>query len=143
MKKFIITLILICTIVLTGCEKNRLVCTLEEESIKDISSKTEYTFTFNEENVKEVIMTTKLTLNGDYNDVVFINSYVEMANAAASSYNQVEGATATVTNNKNVITLKVEMLTVSMTDEDKNKYELNLTKEELKKSLEESGYTCK
>lgn len=143
MKKFIITLILICTIALTGCEKNRLVCTLEEESIKDISSKTEYTFTFNEENVKEVIMTTKLTLNGDYNDVVFINSYVEMANAAASSYNQVEGATATVTNNKNVITLKVEMLTVSMTDEDKNKYELNLTKEELKKSLEESGYTCK
>lgn len=143
MKKFIITLILICTIALTGCEKNRLVCTLEEESIKDISSKTEYTFTFNEENVKEVIMTTKLTLNGDYNDVVFINSYVEMANAAASSYNQVEGATATVTNNKNVITLKVEMLTVSMTDDDKNKYELNLTKEELKKSLEESGYTCK
>lgn len=143
MKKFIITLILICTIALTGCEKNRLVCTLEEESIKDISSKTEYTFTFNEENVKEVIMTTKLTLNGDYNDVVFINSYVEMANAAASSYNQVEGATATVTNNKNVITLKVEMLTVSMTDEDKNKYELTLTKEELKKSLEESGYTCK
>lgn len=143
MKKFIITLILICTIALTGCEKNRLVCTLEEESIKDISSKTEYTFTFNEENVKEVIMTTKLTLNGDYNDVVFINSYVEMANAAASSYNQVEGATATVTNNKNVITLKVEMLTVSMTDDDKNQYELNLTKEELKKSLEESGYTCK
>lgn len=143
MKKIVIILIFICTLTLTGCEKNRLVCTLEEESIKDILSKTEYTFSFNEENVKEVLMTTKMTLKGDYNDVVFIDSYVEMANAAANSYNQIEGVTATVTNNKNVITLKVEMLAILMNDEDKENYALNLTKEELKKDLEEAGYTCK
>ena len=41
MKKLVITLILMCTLILTGCEKNRLVCTLEDESIKDIKSKIE------------------------------------------------------------------------------------------------------
>ena len=143
MKKLIITLVLMCTVILTGCEKNRLVCTSEGESIQDILSKTEYTFKFNEDDIKEVVMTTKITLEGDYNDVVFIDSYVEMANAAATSYNQVEGATATVTNNKNAITLKVEMKTSSMNDEDKETYKLNLTKDELKKNLEEAGYTCK
>ena len=34
MKKLVITLILICTLTLTGCEKNRLVCTMENELIK-------------------------------------------------------------------------------------------------------------
>lgn len=143
MKKLVITLILMCTLVLTGCEKNRLVCTLEDESIKDIKSKIEYTFKFNEENVKEVVMTTKITLTGDYNDVVFIDTYVEMANSAAATYNKIEGATATVSNDKNVITLKVEMSASAMSDEDKKTYGLDLTKDNLKKDLEEAGYTCK
>ena len=143
MKKLVITLILMCTLVLTGCVKNRLVCTLEDESIKDIKSKIEYTFKFNEENVKEVVMTTKITLTGDYNDVVFIDTYVEMANSAAATYNKIEGATATVSNDKNVITLKVEMSASAMSDEDKKTYGLDLTKDNLKKDLEEAGYTCK
>lgn len=143
MKKLVITLILMCTLILTGCEKNRLVCTLEDESIKDIKSKIEYTFKFNEENVKEVVMTTKITLTGDYNDVVFIDTYVEMANTAAATYNKIEGATATVSNDKNVITLKVEMSASAMSNEDKKTYGLDLTKDNLKKDLEEAGYTCK
>ena len=143
MKKLVITLILMCTLILTGCEKNRLVCTLEDESIKDIKSKIEYTFKFNEENVKEVVMTTKITLTGDYNDVVFIDTYVEMANTAAATYNKIEGATATVSNDKNVITLKVEMSAAAMSNEDKKTYGLDLTKDNLKKDLEEAGYTCK
>ena len=143
MKKLVIILILMCTLVLTGCEKNRLVCTLEDESIKDIKSKIEYTFKFNEENVKEVVMTTKITLTGDYNDVVFIDTYVDMANSASATYNKIEGATATVSNDKNVITLKVEMSASAMSDEDKKTYGLDLTKDNLKKDLEEAGYTCK
>ena len=143
MKKLVITLILICTLTLTGCEKNRLVCTMENELIKDISSKTEYTFKFNDENIKDVLMTTKLTLKGDYNDVVYVDSYVEMANAAATEYNEKNGVIATVTKDKKVVTLKVEMSSSSMSDEDKKTYGLDLTKEELKKDLEELGYTCK
>lgn len=142
MKKIIYVGLLLFVFVLTGCEKNRLVCTYEEEEIKNLKSETKYVFSFNEENVKNVTMTTKVTLSGDYDSDAFITSYKEMATAAAEEYNATNGVSSSVTSKKNVVTLKVEMVASSMSDEDKETYGLDLTKKELKETLEEIGYTC-
>ena len=143
MKRLISIGLLIITFVLTGCEKNRLVCTYDEESIKDLKSTTKYVFNFNEEEIKDVTMTTEVTLSGDYNSEAFITSYKDMATSAAEEYNATNGVSANVSSKKNVVTLKVDMDATVMTAEDKETYGLDLSKEELTKELEDIGYTCK
>ena len=143
MKKLLSICFLLVAIFLTGCEKNRLVCKYTDEEIKNLKSETKYIFSFNGETVKSATMTTKVTLSGDYNNQSFIDNYTTIASSAASEYNSTEGVTATVTNNKNIVTLKVEMEPAKMAAEDVETYGLNLSKDELKLELEESGYTCK
>ncbi len=143
MKKMLTICLLLTIVFLTGCEKNRLVCKYTEEDIKDLKSETKYVFIFNEETVKSATMTTKVTLSGDYNSDAFIKNYTTMASTSAADYNLTEGVTATVTNNKNVVTLKVAMDPTKMGEEDVGTYGLNLTKEDLKLELEHAGYTCK
>jgi len=143
MKKMITICFLICILFLTGCQKNKLVCTQKDDSIDDLKSETKYTFTFNEETVKKVTMTTEVTLSGDYNDETFIENYKSSATEAADEYNEAKGVSATVSNKKNVVTLKVEMDSTKMSKEDVEAYGLDLTKDELKTEFENIGYTCK
>ncbi len=144
MKKILMISMLLGVIVLTGCDNNRLVCTVNDESISDLKSETKYIFSFKDaDEVAKATMTTKVTLDGDYNNETFISNYSEMAKSSALTYNETTGVNATVSNKKNVITLKVEMEASQMSDEDKEEYGLNLNKEQLKKELEEAGYTCK
>lgn len=143
MKKLLTISLLMGIILLTGCEKNRLVCTIEEESVTDVKSETKYIFTFNEETIKDATMTTELTLTGSYNNDAFISNYQQVATSTATEYNNTEGVSATVDVKKNVIILKVVMKPSTMSDEDIETYGLNLKKEDLKKELTNVGYTCK
>lgn len=143
MKKTLFICLLLIIVFLTGCEKNRLVCTYNENDIQNLESKTKYVFIFNDESIKKATMTTEVTLLGDYNEDVFIQNYTEMASASASNYNLTEGVTATVKNKKNVVTLKVEMEPNQMLEEDIEIYGLNLSKDNLLTEFENMGYTCK
>ncbi len=144
MKKILMISMLLVAITLTGCDNNRLVCTMEDNSIANIKSETEYTFSFkSDDKITNASMTTKVTLDGDYNNSTFISNYSEMAKSAASTYNETDGVSAAVTNKKNVITLKVKMEASQMNDTAIEEYGLNLNKEQIKKEMEDAGYTCK
>ena len=142
MKKLITITLMLVAILLTGCEKNRLVCTYSESNIENIGSKTKYTFEFNEEKIKQATMTTEVTLSGSYNEESFISTYKEMAAAAAEEYNLTTGVSASVSSKSNIVTLKVEMNVASMSEGNLETYGLNLSKQDLEATLEENGYTC-
>ena len=143
MKKLLSFCLIMTVIFLTGCESNRLVCTYTDNEIKDLKSKTKYVFTFDETDIKSATMTTEVTLSGQYNNDTFIENYKNMAIQSGDTFNETEGISAVVTNKKNVITLKVELDPSKMNVEDIELYGLDLSKEDLKVELEESGYTCK
>ena len=141
MKK-ISVLMLLSIFLLTGCGENRLVCTLEQEST-NFEFESKYTFTFHGEKVKNITMKSTGTLLGDYNNETSIAEYLGTAESASEKYNKIEGMEAKVSSNKNKVTLTVEVIAASLSDENKETYGTNLSKEELKKELGEIGYTCK
>lgn len=141
MKKIMI-MVVCCLFFLTGCKNSRLVCTatLEDE---DFNQETKYIFTFANGKVNKATMKSTGTLLGEFNNEDTINDYKASAESYAEDYNKVEGITAQVSNSKNKVTLTVDIIAASLNDEDKEKYGLNSTREELKKEFEENKYTCK
>lgn len=140
MKRFSI-IMLFCILLLTGCKKDRLVCTSKLES-DDFNLESKYIFTFSGKNVKKATMKSTGTLLGEFNTDSTIAEYRGEAESAAENYNKVEGITAQVSSSKNKVTLTVDIIAASLSDEDKETYGLNATREELKKAFEENEYTC-
>ena len=83
------------------------------------------------------------TLLGELNNEEIIGEYRNSAQSSANKYNETEGIKAQVSNSKNKVTLTVDIIVASLTDEDKEKYGVNSNREELKEVFEENGYTCK
>lgn len=127
---------------LTGCGKNRLVCTYEESGA-GFESKTTYTFTFTDEKVKKAMMKTTTTLLDDNNNKESIEAYKELAESSANDYNKEEGVSAKVSNNKNKITITIEIEAAKLSLEALNNYGLDYGKEDLTGELENMGYSCK
>lgn len=143
MKKYCL-LILFSVLLLTGCGGNRLVCTQKEESTS-FKFESKYTFTLDGDKVKKVTLKSTGTLLGENNNEDAIENYKATAQNMADKYNEVEGIKAVVSNNKNKVTLTVELTAAALNDEEKENYGVNLNREELKELLEssENGYTCK
>jgi hypothetical protein len=142
MKKVLSIIIITLALFLTGCEKNRLVCTKTEEA-SNFKYDSKYVFVFNGESVKTATMTSTGTLSGDLNNKKSIEDYKVSAEEAAKLYNSSEGIEAAVGNKKNKVTLTVEIDPSKLSTEDKESYGVNLKKEDLKEELESLGYTCK
>lgn len=143
MKKLSIIMISLCTIILSGCSDDKLVCTYNQNVNSDIVPESKYVFKFNDGKVSKAEMTTKIILNGEYNKDEYINSYIEDANDAAADFNKVAGVTAKVKNKKNTVSITVKMNTSEMSETSKEEYGLNYSKERLNKNFEDLGYTCK
>lgn len=142
MKKIYTLLIIISIILLTGCSKNKLTCTVKEDGT-NFEFESKYVFTFNGNNIKHAKMLATGKLLGDYNTEDSIANYQSTANTAAENYNKVEGITATVNVNKNSVTLTVEIDPAKLSDDAKTEYGVDLDKKDLQKQLEDLGYTCK
>ncbi len=127
---------------LTGCKNDRLVCTNLSES-DDFSLESKYVFTFSGKDVKKATMKSTGTLLGEFNNDTTIAEYKSAAESSAEEYNEVEGIKAQVSSSKNKVTLTVDITAASLSEEDKIKYGLNSSRDELKKALEENEYTCK
>lgn len=141
MKKITIVLLFF-LLFLTGCSNSRLVCiTTTDANGYNLESK--YVFTFANGKVKKATMKSIGTLEGDLNNEDTINEYKSSAESYAENYNKTEGIKAQVSSHKNKVTLTVDIIAASLTDEDKENYGLNSTREELKKEFEENNYTCK
>ncbi len=141
MKKISILLIF-CMLLLTGCKDDRLVCTATSES-GELKLESKYVFTFSGKDVKKATMKSTGTLLGEFNNETAIGEYKSAAESSAKEYNEVEGINAQVSNTKNKVTLTIEITAASLSDEDKEKYGLNASREDLKKTLEKNEYICK
>ena len=143
MKKYGV-LVVLAMFCLTGCGNNRLVCTMENSGTNyEMSQK--YTFTFAKDKITKATMQTTTILKEDLNTEENIDMYYQTAQSAADEYNAVEGIEAKASTRQNRITLSVEMKSAAMSEDDKEEYLLNESREETKKILEESeeGFTCK
>ncbi len=142
MKKSISAMAFFCILLLTGCKNDRLVCTSLSES-EDFNLDSKYVFTFSGKDVKKATMKSTGTLLGEFNNDTTIAEYKSSAESSAEEYNKVEGIKAQITSSKNKVTLTVDITAASLSEDDKVKYGLNSSREELKEALEENGYTCK
>lgn len=142
MKKILLILIIIGALFVTGCEKNRLICT-NEENASNFEFTSKYVFTFNDDNVKLATMTSTGKLLDDLNTDTAIKEYSASAQSAADTYNKTEGIKATVNTSKNKVTLTVSIEPSKLTDDLKSDYGVDLNKKELKEEMEGLGYTCK
>lgn len=135
-------IICLCLLLLTGCKDDRLVCTSIEDT-EEFKLESKYIFTFSKDKVKKATMKSTGTLLGELNNEEIIGEYRNSAQSSANKYNETEGIKAQVSNSKNKVTLTVDIIVASLTDEDKEKYGVNSNREELKEVFEENGYTCK
>ncbi len=143
MKKYGI-LVVLGILCLTGCGNNRLVCTMKTSGTNfEITKK--YTFTFSKDKVSKATMQTTTTLLEELNTKENLDIYYQSAQTAAEEYNSVKGIEAKTSANKNKVSLSVKIKAAALSEEDKEKYVMNASREETKKILEEDdyGFTCK
>lgn len=141
MKK-ISLVVCLCLFLLTGCKEDRLVCTTATES-EDFKLETKYVFNFANGKMKKASMKTTGTLLGELNDESAISEYTAAAESSAETYNKTEGIKAQVSSSKNKVTLTVDIISAGLSEEDKEKYGMNSTRDELKEMFESNEYTCK
>lgn len=141
MKK-ISLVVCLCLFLLTGCKDDRLVCTTTTDS-EDFKLETKYVFNFANGKMKKASMKTTGTLLGELNDESAISEYTAAAENSAETYNKTEGIKAQVSSSKNKVTLTVDIISAGLSEEDKEKYGMNSTRDELKEMFESNEYTCK
>lgn len=134
-------IMLLSIFLLTGCGENRLVCTAKDED-ENYQVEVKYTFIYNQGKVKKANMKSTATMLNEYNNDTAIAERENAARSYADNYNKIDGIDAIVSTNGNKVTLTVDILAAGLSDENKELYSMDLSKEELKQVMEEGGYTC-
>jgi hypothetical protein len=137
-----IVLIIIVLALIFGGE-NRFVCSLvETEDNRQMDSR--YSIIFDDNDMpKSVTWTQSITLSGDYNTSENIKEVRISAEEVAEIFSERDGAEASVTVNRNRITLRVEMEVAEMDELDLRMLKLDFNKEDLVVAFEGEGYTCR
>ncbi len=147
MKKFLLGLGF--TLVLTGCGGKTLTCTMEEsESGMEMKAKTVYKFDSNGENVKKanVEMSVKVDDEAKKTLETIGMSMEDLSSSFSEKFDDYKeaGIDVKTKTTDNSLSFKANIDVNKLTDEQLEDIDLNdINYEEVKKDLEESGFTCK
>lgn len=146
MKKNFVVLLVLSVILLSGCgvKKETLTCTSVDETITETKSTNEVKVDFEGKEIVKLAMNIDVEVSEQYKD--YVNVFKEKMEEQFASFEDQTGMTVDVSEKDNKVLVRLNADYKNM--DSKTKKELGIVNEganleDVKKSLEDEGFTCK
>lgn len=146
MKKNFVVLLVLSVILLSGCgvKKETLTCTSVDETVAETKSTNEIKVDFEGKEIVKLAMNIDVEVSEQYKD--YVNVFKEKMEEQFASFEDQTGMTVDVSEKDNKVLVRLNADYKNM--DSKTKKELGIVNEganleDVKKSLEDEGFTCK
>lgn len=146
MKKNFVVLLVLSVILISGCgvKKETLTCTSVDETVAETKSTNEIKVDFEGKNIVKLAMNIDVEVIEKYKD--YVNVFKEKMEEQFASFEDQTGMTVDVSEKDNKVLVRLNADYKNM--DSKTKKELGIVNEganleDVKKSLEDEGFTCK